>query len=178
MLRWAASASHPDLRIPRRMMLMIHVKSVEHDGDFRLRLKFSDGTGGLADLAKLVAKKPVSAVRECFDRAGLVAGAVEWPNGEVIATETLYALAHGLPRARALEDVVLRSELVDLKELRRQAGMTIAQVSDSAQMDAGEISRFERRKDHRVSTLRRYVEALGGQLEICVVTSAARMRIG
>jgi hypothetical protein len=160
------------------MTPVIRVKLVEHDGDFRLRLKFSDGTGGLADLAKLVAKKPLSAVRKCFAKATVVDGAVEWPNGEDIATETLYALAHGLPRPQSLDDVVLQQELVALKEVRRKAGMTILNVSDSAKMDAGEISRFERRDDHKVSTLRKYVEALGGQLEIYVVMSGQRTRIG
>jgi hypothetical protein len=160
------------------MIPVIRIRSVEHDGDFRLRLKFSDGTGGLADLAKLVAKKPLSAVRKCFAKAAVVDGAVEWPNGEDIATETLYALAHGLPRPRTLEDVVLQQDLVALKELRRKAGMTILKVSDSSKMDAGEVSRFERRDDHRVSTLRRYVEALGGELEIYVVMGGKRTRIG
>ena len=160
------------------MTPVIRVKSVEYDGDFRLRLTFSDGTGGLADLAQLVSRRPLSAVRKCFAEAAVLDGAVEWPNGEDIATETLYALAHGLPRPQRFEDVALQQELVALKEVRRNAGMTILKVSDSAKRDAGEISRFERRDDHKVSTLRWYVEALGGELEIYVVLAGRRTRIG
>jgi transcriptional regulator with XRE-family HTH domain len=53
-----------------------------------------------------------------------------------------------------------------LQELRENADKSqyeIAAVSGVSQM---EISRAERRTDHRVSTLRRYVRALGGELEV------------
>jgi transcriptional regulator with XRE-family HTH domain len=55
---------------------------------------------------------------------------------------------------------------MSLQELREDAGKSqrdIAALSGVSQM---EISRAERRADHRVSTLRRYVRALGGELEV------------
>jgi len=36
---------------------------------------------------------------------------------------------------------------------------------------------MERREDHRISTLRRYVEALGGSLEICAVINGRRIKL-
>jgi len=36
-------------------------------------------------------------------------------------------------------------------------------------MDQAEVSRIERRDDHRLSTLRRYVQAVGGDIEVYAV---------
>ena len=55
---------------------------------------------------------------------------------------------------------------LNLRELRQITGKTQAEVAAAADMQQGELSRAERRDDHLLSTLRRYVEALGGELEI------------
>jgi hypothetical protein len=55
---------------------------------------------------------------------------------------------------------------MELAELRRLAGKTQVQLARKARMHQGELSRAERRKDHLISTVRRYVEALGGEIEI------------
>lgn len=55
---------------------------------------------------------------------------------------------------------------MDLPQLRRHRGLTQIQLASVADMDQSELSKAERRGDRRVSTLRRYVEALGGRLEI------------
>ena len=55
---------------------------------------------------------------------------------------------------------------MDLRAIRELAGKTqteIAQTLDTAQ---SEVSRIEHRSDHHLSTLRRFVEALGGELEV------------
>jgi hypothetical protein len=44
-------------------------------------------------------------------------------------------------------------------------------------MDQSELSKAERRSDHRVSTLRLYVEALGGELEIFARFGSERVRL-
>jgi hypothetical protein len=44
-------------------------------------------------------------------------------------------------------------------------------------MTQSELSRMEGRSDHRISTLRRYVEALGGELEIAVVVGNKRLKL-
>ncbi len=58
---------------------------------------------------------------------------------------------------------VLEMQLAELREL---AGRTQVEVAAETKMAQAEISRMERRDDHLVSTLRRYVEALGGELEV------------
>ena len=66
---------------------------------------------------------------------------------------------------------------IELRELRKLAGMSQADVAAQAGFDQGELSRLERREDHRISTLRRYVEALGGELEVVAVLGDHRIRL-
>jgi predicted transcriptional regulator len=55
---------------------------------------------------------------------------------------------------------------LNLRAMRELAGKTQIFVAEHSGISQGEISIAERRKDHLVSTLRRYVKALGGELEI------------
>jgi transcriptional regulator with XRE-family HTH domain len=64
-----------------------------------------------------------------------------------------------------------------LRELRLALELTQQQVADKADMTQSELSRLESRSDHRISTLRRYVEALGGELEIAVVVGKQRIKL-
>ena len=59
----------------------------------------------------------------------------------------------------------LRAEmaLADLRQARRLTQEDIAKILGNRQ---AAVSKIERRTDMHVSTLRRYVEALGGELEI------------
>jgi transcriptional regulator with XRE-family HTH domain len=59
-----------------------------------------------------------------------------------------------------------------LRTLREAAGKTQAEVAEAARMDQADISRLESRTnfaDCQVSTLERYVAALGGKLDLVVV---------
>jgi DNA-binding XRE family transcriptional regulator len=55
---------------------------------------------------------------------------------------------------------------LNLQALRQQLGVTQAELAETSGFAQGEISRIEQREDHMVSTLRRLVRALGGELEI------------
>jgi Helix-turn-helix domain len=57
-----------------------------------------------------------------------------------------------------------RAQAWTLRELRARAGKTQDDVATSSGVSQIEVSRAESRSDHRVSTLRRYVKALGGDL--------------
>jgi hypothetical protein len=48
---------------------------------------------------------------------------------------------------------------------------------EAAGMAQSEVSRLERREDHHVSTLRKVVEALGGELEVSAVFGEKRVRV-
>lgn len=53
-----------------------------------------------------------------------------------------------------------------LRELRELAGKTQQEVAGALEKVQAEISQFENRPDHMLSTLREYVRALGGKLEV------------
>ena len=56
-----------------------------------------------------------------------------------------------------------------LRTLREAAGKTQMEVTDSSGMDQGDVSRLEARAsfgDCQVSTLQRYLAAMGGRLEL------------
>ncbi len=56
-----------------------------------------------------------------------------------------------------------------LRAMREAVGTTQVDVARLAEMDQGDVSRLEQRGDVKLSTLRRYVRALGGELELVVV---------
>jgi predicted transcriptional regulator len=80
-----------------------------------------------------------------------------------------------IERVRQRAQTRLREQT--LRELRLALELTQQQVADKANMTQSELSRLESRSDHRVSTLRRYVEALGGELEIAVVVGKQRVKL-
>lgn len=83
------------------------------------------------------------------------------------------------PERKARVDADVRRELLvmELRELRQEAGKTQAEVAEIAEMTQAELSKFERREDHLLSTLRRYVTALGGELEVVAVFDNKRIAI-
>lgn len=73
----------------------------------------------------------------------------------------------------------IEQELLEmsLKELRQEFQLTQTELSQLSKIEQSEISRVEQRQDHRLSTLRRYVEALGGELEVFAVLHQKRVRL-
>lgn len=87
--------------------------------------------------------------------------------------------AHLSAAARARVRAKVESELEEatLKALRRGFDLTQAELSQNADMTQSELSRLEARSDHLTSTLRRYVEALGGKLEVTAVFGERRIKL-
>ncbi len=55
-----------------------------------------------------------------------------------------------------------------LLEFRKELGLTQDDMAELLLITQESVSRLERREDMHISTLKRYVEALGGELEIHV----------
>jgi len=72
-----------------------------------------------------------------------------------------------------------RAEVLEmsLRALRESAGKTQEEMAELTEMSQPQLSRFERREDCLVSTLRRYVEALGGEVEIVAVVGGKRIKL-
>jgi len=70
-----------------------------------------------------------------------------------------------------------KTKHVTLRELREQLGVTQADLAPRLEMPQPKVSAFERREDHKLSLIRRYVEALGGELEIWARVGEKRVRL-
>ena len=53
-----------------------------------------------------------------------------------------------------------------LRALRESLGKTQDEVANGAEMTQPQLSRVEQRQDHLVSTLRKYVRAMGGEIDV------------
>lgn len=63
----------------------------------------------------------------------------------------------------ATQAMLAEMPLAELRQARQMTQVTLAELLETSQP---EVSKIERRTDVYVSTLRRYVEAMGGKLEI------------
>jgi DNA-binding XRE family transcriptional regulator len=74
-------------------------------------------------------------------------------------------------------DNAVEQELLemDLRALREAAGLTQEELAQRVAITQSQLSKLERREDHRISTVRRYVAALGGELEIVAVVDGKRI---
>jgi predicted transcriptional regulator len=66
---------------------------------------------------------------------------------------------------------------MDLRALREAAGLTQEELAAKVDITQSQLSKLERREDHRISTLRRYVKALGGELEVVAVVAGKRIKL-
>ena len=70
-------------------------------------------------------------------------------------------------RCRARAEGALRPPLAeDLPMLRRGVGLTQAELARRVGISQSDLSKLERRRDVRLSTLRAYLAALGGRLRL------------
>jgi DNA-binding XRE family transcriptional regulator len=69
-----------------------------------------------------------------------------------------------LARNRARAEAMLKE--MPLAELRNAHSMTQTRLAELMEVEQSEISRIEKRTDMYVSTLRSYIEAMGGTLRI------------
>ena len=68
--------------------------------------------------------------------------------------------------AKIERSVALESAKLTLQAMRKQLGLSQAAIAKLSGLGQSEVSRIEQREDHMVSTLRRFVKALGGDLEL------------
>lgn len=158
---------------------MIKVHDVQPLPGYRLELTFSDGSHGLVSIDDLLTESLFAPLVEeaTFQHAYIDHGVVCWPGNIDIAPEFLYARAHELPRPDTLEQALDNELSMSLRELRKLVGKTQNTVAESMGMAQSELSRFEHREDCRLSTLRQYVQALGGRLEIAAIIGDKRIAV-
>jgi DNA-binding XRE family transcriptional regulator len=75
------------------------------------------------------------------------------------------------PENRSRIDIYKRAmrDVLALAKVRESRGMTQAQLAAQLDVTQANVSRIERQDDLYLSTLKQYIEALGGRLEIHAV---------
>lgn len=81
-------------------------------------------------------------------------------------TKKLKDLLAELPAKRQARIEIRAQELATLKELRTAAQQTQTDMALSLGVGQDAISRLEKRSDMLLSTLRLYIESLGGKLQL------------
>jgi predicted transcriptional regulator len=66
---------------------------------------------------------------------------------------------------------------INIRRLREALGETQVEAAAKADMTQPELSRLERASDVRFSTLRRYVKAMGGEIEVIAVVKGKRIAL-
>lgn len=84
-------------------------------------------------------------------------------------------------RSEGLEMLAMGAEggrsSTSLRALREAARLTQGELARATEMSQPQLSRFESRRDHLVSTLRRYMRALGGDIEVVAVMDGRRVAL-
>ena len=96
--------------------------------------------------------------------------AEDWKRAEG-AHERFKELLEIKPRAKARYDAVLgeiNARQATLRRLREARALTQSTVAELLEMDQSEVSRLEYRSDRLLSTLKRFVQATGGELHLVV----------
>jgi len=93
--------------------------------------------------------------------------------GEPVTVMTGRALPAGRRRAGARRGP--GDPTMNLQELREHVHQTQGDVARRASVSQPQLSRVEGRRDHLVSTLRKYVRALGGDVQVIAALGAKRI---
>jgi len=64
-----------------------------------------------------------------------------------------------------------------LRQLREEVGKTQVELAELTEVTQSALSRLERREDNPLEVVRRYVEALGGELELVAVIGNKRVKL-
>lgn len=86
--------------------------------------------------------------------------------------KTLDDMIASLPRGQQIEVAARAARLIgdemSLRDLRKAHELTQARVADALNISQDGVSRIEKRSDFLLSTLRSYIEAMGGKLRLVV----------
>lgn len=85
------------------------------------------------------------------------------------AHSRLVGLLESSPRAKEAFDRLLaeiQERQVSLRKVREARALTQSTIAELLDMDQSEVSRLEHRSDVLLSTLRRFIEATGGELHL------------
>lgn len=89
--------------------------------------------------------------------------------------DTLDSESQSIVKAKAADILTA----IHLAELRKKRGFTQAQVATAMHIKQPTVAQMEKRADVQLSTLRQYLQILGGDLEICAkFPDGSRVQLG
>lgn len=80
-------------------------------------------------------------------------------------------------QAKAAAEAERLGEEMDLAEVRRALKLSQEEIGQTLQLTQGSVAKIEKRADMYVGTLRRFIEAMGGELEIVARFSGHTVKI-
>jgi DNA-binding XRE family transcriptional regulator len=83
-----------------------------------------------------------------------------------------------LTKLRVVGRGLYAKKRVGLRSLREASGITQVDMAERMGVTQAQVSKIETGEDHRVSTLERYAEALGGRLVVAVVVGGRQYCVG
>ena len=156
------------------------IKTVDALPGTRLAVAFDDGSSGVVDLSADLEALQAQALAKpaTFAAAKARAYSVTWEDADVdIDGQWLYARANGLRPPVEAVDVERNVREVSLRRLRERLAVTQVELAAAMGVAQGDVSRLERREDALVSSLHRYVKALGGELELVATVAGERLAV-
>lgn len=104
----------------------------------------------------------------------------EAPDASGVRGELVSTAQDAAEVAKYRDEALAEVRAYRLAEVRQQHGLTQTDVADSLQISQAAVSKIERGELARseLSTIRRYVEALGGKLEIIADFGDERLVLG
>lgn len=122
-------------------------------------------------------KRPRKLLADLLAAAGYTVTSKTPHDGELAAslsrgTVVLTGEAAGAPAAPRRP---ARGKAMNLQQLREHVRQTQGDVARRASVSQPQLSRVEGRRDHLVSTVRKYVRALGGDVEVVAEIGAERI---
>lgn len=97
-----------------------------------------------------------------------------------MATKPIQTLIDKMPfedQLQAKKQALKILKKIELQELRQARKISQESLAETLNTKQANISRLERRKDMHVSTLRNYIKAMGGELELTAKFPEGRVRI-
>lgn len=97
-----------------------------------------------------------------------------------MATKPIQTLIDKMPRKdvlKAKKQALKILKELELKEIRQTKKISQEKLAKALNTKQTNISRLEGRKDMHISTLKNYIEALGGELEVIAKFPQGKIRI-
>lgn len=104
----------------------------------------------------------------------------EWETAAERVGAARRRLADNPAAARAENETYagIHTRVETLRAIRRARGLTQSQISAQLEISQAEVSRMERRNNLHLTTLARFVDAIGGRLRITAVFDDREVEIG